>query len=76
VSVENAFREWDADGGGTLSLGELEDGLRKVNLLPGLSRDDVHKFCAKLDADGSGEIGRLGALLLMTVTRSGYDTHS
>ena len=38
LSVEDAFREWDADGCGTLSLAELEEGLRKVS-----SNDVEHK---------------------------------
>lgn len=68
------LRQWwdflDADGGGTLSVDELEDPLVSVGLARG--RADVEKLIEMHDTSGEGELSFENFTSMLTARNSGY----
>ncbi|KAK7239088.1 hypothetical protein SO694_00027156 [Aureococcus anophagefferens] len=56
VPLDAAFREWDKDGGRSISLDELRRGLDELGVFKGVDEGDIKKLLKKLDDDDSGEI--------------------
>ncbi|KAH8048641.1 Ca2-binding protein [Aureococcus anophagefferens] len=54
--IADCFAAWDADGGGSLSRGELTRGLRSLGIFNHMKPRDVEKLLDKLDDDKSGDI--------------------
>ena len=56
VTVQELFREWDEDRSGELSVAELEEGLNKLQVFDGLTREDVHPLLESIDGDRNGTV--------------------
>jgi Ca2+-binding EF-hand superfamily protein len=52
--VQDLFREWDADGGGTVDRNELYRALALLGLRA--SREEVNELFSALDSNGDGEL--------------------
>jgi len=52
--IKEMFDLFDADGGGSIDVGELTHAL--VNLGISDTKDEIDRLVAQIDADGSGEI--------------------
>lgn len=56
VPLDAAFREWDADGEGAISVSELREGLDALGVFKGVSDEDASTLLAKVDTDASGKL--------------------
>ena len=70
--IADCFAAWDADGGGSLSRGELTRGLRSLGIFNHMKPRDVEKLLDKLDDDKFKE-SRRRAALGETKTRAGVN---
>ena len=71
-SQVEAFRHFDADGNGTISRAELEQGLNQLGIFNNVNasnmRHEVPKLFAKIDLDGNGEVSLKEFLAFLGIT--------
>ena len=67
VRLRKAFEVLDEDGGGTLSMQEMQMSLQRIGY--GMTDDEMQLFMAKYDTDNSGEIDFAEFLKCMLVVR-------
>ena len=67
VSLVDAFKEFDEDGSGSITRGELKSGLQGLaakGLIREVSDKQFRELVGKLDKDGNGNIGASSAKLV------------
>ena len=58
LSLKDIFEEFDADGGGSMSAGELVSGLKKLGTFGEVSDKDIATIVEQFDRDGDNSISK------------------